>query len=135
MTALSPLGRKILVGMFLLFCSWYALSDYLFDEDDITHLAGKYYTANLNDDVALHLYEDVDKPYGEPLLAQVYATQIAGKYLVARAGIGFYFMYPISAVTTAEAQLGKRGPFSKAELMNRLLQLNGDTLLHKTGPF
>ena len=129
------LGRKVLIGALLIFCGWYIVSDYLFDKDNITHLAGRYYTGNYGDGVALHLYEDADKPYGEPLLEQVYAIQIGGRYLVARAGVDFYFLYPIAAKTTEEAQQKKMGPLLKAELMNKLLQLNGDTLLRTTGPF
>ncbi|WP_201983817.1 hypothetical protein [Hymenobacter rubidus] len=135
MIALLPLGRKVLIGALLVFCAWYTLSDYLFDEDNITHLAGRYYTANYDDGVALHWYDDADSPYSDPLLEAVYATQVGGKYLVARTGIDSYFIFPVDAKSNAEAQKGKRGPFLKAELMNKLLQLNGDTLLRTTGPF
>ncbi len=135
MTVLMPFGRKVLIGALLIFYGWYVVSDYLFDEDNITHLAGNYYTANLDNGVALHLYEDADKPYGKPLLEQVYATQMGRDYLVARAGADFYFLYPIAAQTTEEAQQKKMGPLLKAEMMKKLLQLNGDTLLRTIGPF
>ena len=135
MVASLPFGRNVLIGSLLVFCGWYVVSDYLFDEDNITHLTGRYYTANLDNGVALHIYEDADKPYGKPLLDQVYATQIGGRYLVARAGADFYFLCPIGAKTTEEAQQKKMGPLLKGELMNKLLQLNGDTLLRTTGPF
>ena len=111
------------------------MSDYLLDEDDITHLVGKYYTANFGEGVALHLYEDVDKPYGKPLLGQVYATQIGGRYLVAKAGAESYFMYPLVASTIAEAEKNRVGPFSKAELNNKLKQVGGDTLLREITRF
>ncbi|GAB3733960.1 hypothetical protein GCM10027594_15600 [Hymenobacter agri] len=135
MATLLLAGRKIIIGVLLILCGWYVVLDYLFDEDNITHLAGRYYTANYDNGVALHLYENADKPYGEPLLDQVYATQIGGSYLVARAGTDFYFLYPIAAKTTEEAQQKKMGPLLRAELMNKLLQLNGDTLLRTIGPF
>lgn len=134
---IAPLlfGRKALLVALAVFCSWYIVSDYLFDEDNITHLAGKYYTASLDDGVALHLYENADKPYNDPLLKEVFATQIGGRYLVARAGANLYFAFPVNAVTREEAQKKRMGPFSKSELMNKLLKLNGDTLLRHTHPF
>ena len=135
MSALLSFGRKFLIGALLTFCAWYVVSDYLFDEDDITHLGGKYYTANYDNGVALHWYEDANKPYSEPLLDQVYATQIGGRYLVVRGGADYSFVYPIGATTIAEAQKGKVGPLLRSELMNKLLQLNGDTILRQTGPF
>ena len=105
------------------------------DEDNITHLVGGYYTANYGEGVALHWYEDADKPYGKPLSDNVFATQLGHNYLVVRASADSYFMFPVAATTKQVAQQGKIGPLQKCELKNKLLQLNGDTLLYETGPF
>lgn len=130
-----PLVRKLLVGVLVAFCSWYLISDYFFDEDNITHIVGRYYTATYDEGVALHWYEDVDKPYGKPLLDNVFATQLGHNYLIVRVGADVYFMFPIAATTIQMAQQGKIGPLQKSEMNNKLLQLYGDTLLNKTGPF
>jgi hypothetical protein len=106
------------------------------DEDKITHLAGNYYTAAIGErGTALHWYAD-EHHYGtEPLLKAVYDTQLCGDYLVARAGINFYVVYPVQVQSLEDAKQKRLGPFERKELMQVLLSLVGDTTLRQTGNF
>ncbi|TGE20169.1 hypothetical protein [Hymenobacter elongatus] len=115
--------------------AWYILAVGLLDEDNITHLAGHYYTAGSDNGYALHWYENESTPYGGTLLEPVYDTRMSGKYLVARAGVDFYFLYPLSATSQEDASRQRRGPFLKEELNQKLLQLTADTVLRQVGPF
>jgi len=106
------------------------------DEDRITHVAGQYYTAAIdNTGTALHWYQDDSHLETEPLLEAVYDTQLCGNYLVARAGTDFYMLYTIQVKSIQEAQQKRQGPFERKDLMHTLLSLTGDTTLHQTGNF
>lgn len=119
--------------MLLSGCRW-AL-ELLPDEDNITRVAGQYYTGAMNNGTALHWYAN-DNSYGsEPLLEAVYNTQTCGQFLVARAGIDFYFLYPIQVKSLQEANEKRVGPIDKGELKSVLLRVTGDTVLHQVGPF
>ena len=109
--------------------------DLLPDEDNITHLAGRYYTAAMGDGTALHWYQDNTQYGNEPLLEIIYNTQTCGEYLVVRVGVDYYFLYPIEVKSLQEANSKRLGTFSKAELPRKLLQLTGDTVLRQVGPF
>ncbi|WP_315996507.1 hypothetical protein [Hymenobacter endophyticus] len=115
-------------------CEW-ALS-LIPDEDEITHVAGRYYTAAMGETgTALHWYQD-EFHYGtEPLLEAVYDTRLCGGYLVARAGTDFYVVYPVQVQSLEEARQKRQGPFERKELMQALLRLTGDTTLRQTGNF
>jgi len=106
------------------------------DEDKITHVAGRYYMAAMDETgTALHWYED-ESHYGtEPLLEAVYDTQLCGGYLVARAGTDFYVVYPVQVQSLEEAKQKRQGPFERKELLHTLMRLTGDTTLRKTGNF
>lgn len=126
----------VLLAVSALSASCRQVIDWLPDEDRITHVAGRYYTAAMdNTGTALHWYKD-DASYGsEPLLEAVYNTQICGQYLVARAGVDFYLLYPIQVQSVQEANERRLGPVEKKELMNVLLRVTGDTILYQAGPF
>lgn len=125
----------LLLAVSLLFGGCRQVLDWLPDEDHITQVAGRYYTGAMDNGIALHWYED-DSSYGsEPLLESVYNTQICGQYLVARAGVDFYFLYPIEVQSLREAEEKRIGPVEQKELMSLLLRLTGDTILHQAGSF
>lgn len=126
---------RMLFSVVLLFGICWLLYSYIYDEDNITHIAGYYYTSSLNNGTALHLYENGFVPVSEPLLEQVYGTQINAKLLIARAGTDMYFLYPLRARSLSEATAQRRGPYSKQELHQTLKQLSGDTVLYEVGPF
>ncbi|MDF7811218.1 hypothetical protein P1X16_07565 [Hymenobacter sp. YC55] len=125
---------KLILAMAVLCLSWYVLSD-LFDEDNITHLTGCYYTASYDNGTALHLYQDASRPYGKPLLDRVYAAYRSSRYLVVRAGINLYFLYPLRATSVQKAEESRVGALTKNELMKELLHLTGDTTLAPVGSF
>jgi hypothetical protein len=120
--------RNAMIVVAAICVGWYVVSDAIL-EDNITLLGGNYYTASFDSGTALHWYENPDKPYSEPLLDKVFETRGNGTYLVARAGVDFYYVFPWRVVSGAEANRKRLGPFSKIELKAKLLQLSGDTTL------
>jgi hypothetical protein len=125
-------GLLVILGV-LVGC--YVVLTTLTDDNSITHLAGHYYTASYDSGIALHWYANEKKPLGSPLLERVYDTRIGRKYLVARAGVVFYFLYPLQATSAQKANAGRLGPYSRAEVRQKLLQLTGDTVLQPVAPF
>jgi hypothetical protein len=107
----------------------------LFNEDNFQSLGGGYYTASYDEGTALHWHEDPEKFADAPLLDKVYDIQRNGSYVVARAGIDFYFAFPLRASTLVEVQQNRLGPFSKAELNAKMTRLTGDSTLHQVGSF
>jgi len=115
--------------------SWYIASNELFDEDNICLLGGGYYTASYDEGTALHWHKDPQKFADAPLLDKVYATCRNDNYVVARAGTDFYFAFPLRVSSLAEAQRNRLGPFSKAELTRKMVQLTGDSTLRRIEDF
>ena len=105
------------------------------DEDNIHLLSGGYYTASYDEGTALHWHEDPEKFADEPLLEKVYDTQQNDSYVIARVGTDFYFAFPLRVSSLAEAQQNRLGPFSKAELNRKMVQLTGDSTLRQVGDF
>ncbi|TVT39378.1 hypothetical protein FNT36_17130 [Hymenobacter setariae] len=124
------------VGAIVALClGWYVVSNEFFDGDDIRSLGGGYYTANYDEGTALHWHKDPEKFADEPLLDKVYDTQRNDSYVVARAGINFYFAFPLRASSLAEVQQNRLGPFSRSELDRKMVQLTGDSALRPVGRF
>jgi hypothetical protein len=113
----------------------FVLSMALFDEDNFQSLGGGYYTASYDEGTALHWHENPEKFADAPLLDKLYDTQRNDSYVVARAGTDFYFAFPLRASTLAEVQQNRLGPFSKAELTAKMMQLTGDSTLQQVGSF
>jgi hypothetical protein len=114
---------------------WYVVTNEFFDGDNIRPLGGGYYTSNLDEGTALHWHKDLEKFTDTPLLEKVYDTQRNGSYVVVRAGTDFYFAFPLRVTSLSEAQQKRLGPFSKAELNIKMVQLTGDSTLHQVGSF
>jgi hypothetical protein len=119
----------------MLVFGWYVISDLVFDEDNIKSLGGNYYTSSYDSGTALRWYRNPEEPYGEPLLDQVYDIKRNSRYLVARAGTNFYYIFPLHAASCQDAKKQQLGPFTQAELKMKLLQVSKDTVLHEVGAF
>ena len=133
---LSGMSVRYWIGVAVALClGWYMVSVILFDEDNIRPLGGGYYTASYDEGTALHWHKDPEKFADVPLLDNVYDTQRNDSYVVARAGIDFYFVFPLRASSLVEVQQNRLGPFSKAELNIKMVQLTGDSTLRQVGSF
>jgi hypothetical protein len=113
----------------------YVVAVEFFDGDDIRPLGGGYYTANYDEGTALCWHKDPDKFADAPLLDKVYDTQRNDSFIVVRAGTDFYFAFPLRASSVAYVQQKRLGPFSKAELNIKMVQLTGDSTLRHVGSF
>jgi hypothetical protein len=118
-----------------LFLGWYIVSNEFFDGDDIRPVGGGYYTANLDEGTALYWHKDPEKFIDAPLLEKIYDTQRNNSYVIVRAGIDFYFAFPLQVSSLSAAQQNRLGPFSKVELNSKMVQLTGDSTLRHVGSF